>query len=64
MPTSGNTEDHVSMSMAAALARAHDFMRAHVPVLVDDRPPSPDLRKIAELIASGGIERACGMNVN
>lgn len=100
IPTSGNTEDHVSMSMTAALkaaraleltqqviavellcasqaldllapletsaplSRVHDFIRAHVPTLVDDRPPAPDLQKITDLIVSGGVERACEMNVN
>src|SRR3989454_484915 len=100
IPTSANKEDHVSMSMAAALktmhalelargvlavevlcacqaidllaplttspplARVHAFIRARVPTLVDDRPPSRDLAAIAELITSGGFERACTMKVN
>jgi len=100
IPTSANKEDHVSMSMAAALktmralelargvlaveilcacqaidllaplgtspplARVHGFIRAHVPTLVDDRPPSRDLSAITELITSGGVERACAMKVN
>jgi histidine ammonia-lyase len=100
IPTSGNREDHVSMSMAAALKasraaelatqvlavalhcapQAHDLLqpltsspplaavharvRADVPTLDDDRPPSPDLIAIARLIASGELERACPMKVN
>jgi histidine ammonia-lyase len=100
IPTSGNREDHVSMSMAAALkaaravdlarhalaiellcasqaidllkplatsaplARVHDCIRAHVPPLSEDRPPSPDIARISELIARGELERACAMNVN
>ena len=79
IPTSANREDHVSMSMAAALkaqralelatrvvaielllacqaidllhplttspalASVHEFVRAHVPTLDRDRPPSPDI---------------------
>jgi histidine ammonia-lyase len=100
IPTSANREDHVSMSMAAALKawraldlarhvlavellcacqaidllrpltssaplmRVHDFIRARVPALDADRPPSPDLVAIAALIARGELERACAVNVN
>jgi histidine ammonia-lyase len=100
IPTSGNKEDHVSMSMAAALkaaravelatrvlavellcasqaldllaplisspplVRAHTCVRAHVPVLDDDRPPAPDIEMITRLIENGELERACAMNVN
>jgi histidine ammonia-lyase len=100
IPTSGNKEDHVSMSMAAALkaaravelatrvlavellcasqaidllaplisspplVRAHNCVRAHVPVLDDDRPPAPDIEMITRLIENGELERACAMNVN
>jgi histidine ammonia-lyase len=100
IPTSGNKEDHVSMSMTASLkaaravdlarqvvaiellcasqaidllkplatspplARAHDSIRACVPMLVDDRPPSNDIARISEMIARGDLERACGTNVN
>ena len=100
IPTSANKEDHVSMSMAAALkavraceltrdvlavellcacqaidllapltsspplARVHDFIRARVPTLEHDRPPSRDLAVICDLIAAGDLERACAMKVN
>jgi histidine ammonia-lyase len=100
IPTSGNKEDHVSMSMAAALkaaralelarhviaiellcaCQAHDLLaplqtsaplsrvhariRADVPTLHHDRPPSQDVITITELIARGEIERACVMKVN
>src|SRR5688572_6774806 len=100
IPTSGNKEDHVSMSMAAGLkaartaelatrvlavellcasqaidllqplttspplARVHACIRAHVPTLDEDRPPSRDIDVIATLIESGELERACAMNVN
>ncbi len=100
IPTSGNKEDHVSMSMAAALkaeraldlarhvlavellcacqaidllaplrtsvplARVHAAVRARVPRLVEDRPPAPDVIAITDLIASGSLERACGVKVN
>jgi histidine ammonia-lyase len=100
IPTSGNKEDHVSMSMAAALkasravelaarvlaiellcacqaldllqplttsaplARVHDFVRARVPTLDDDRPPSRDIDVITTMIESGELEDACTMKVN
>ncbi len=100
IPTSANKEDHVSMSMGAALkaeralqlARhvlsvemlcacqavdlrtplvsapalmgAHGAVRAVVPTLVDDRPPSSDIEAISQLISSGALEYATGMVVN
>jgi len=96
IPTSANKEDHVSMSMTAALkaahavararevvaieilcacqaidllapletspplAAAHALVRSRVPTLDEDRPPSPDIAAIAELIATSALERACG----
>jgi histidine ammonia-lyase len=96
IPTSANKEDHVSMSMGAALkaervltlarqvhaiellaagialdflaplttsaplARVHAAVRASVPPLTEDRPPSHDIAVVAGLIASGAIESACG----
>jgi histidine ammonia-lyase len=100
IPTSGNKEDHVSMSMAAALkaaravalvrdviavellcacqaidllaplttsgtlTRVHAVVRAVVPTLDRDRPPSRDIATIASLIERGEIDRACATNVN
>ncbi|MBI4264293.1 MAG: histidine ammonia-lyase [Acidobacteria bacterium] len=100
IPTSGNKEDHVSMSMAAGLKaaralelarqvvavellcacqaidllhplrsspplmRIHECIRARVPPLEHDRPPSHDLAAITELMASGDLERACALKVN
>jgi histidine ammonia-lyase len=99
IPTSANREDHVSMSMGAALkaARAaalatrviavevlcacqaidllaplttsprlqqvHRAVRAVVPRLAGDRPPAPDIERIAELIASGSLDAACAPEV-
>jgi histidine ammonia-lyase len=99
IPTSANREDHVSMSMAAALkaeralqlatrviaievllacqaidllaplmtspalAPVHAHVRSTIPTLVDDRPPSPDIEAISELITSGSLERACALEV-
>jgi histidine ammonia-lyase len=99
IPTSGNTEDHVSMSMAAALKamralelarrviaiemlcacqaidllapltssaplmRVHETIRARVPTLERDRPPSHDIEKITSMIEGGELERACALKV-
>lgn len=99
IPTSANREDHVSMSMSAALkaaravelvrmvlaiellaaaqaidllaplttspplARAHRAVRSRVPTLERDRPPSPDITTITELIADGSLENACDVVV-
>ncbi len=52
------------LSSSAPLMRVHDFIRARVPALEHDRPLSPDLGVISELIASGDLERACALNVN
>jgi len=100
IPTSANKEDHVSMSMHAALKaeralqlvsnvisievlcacqaidllaplrssaplmRAHRAVRDHVPTLVDDRSPAPDIDAITKLIRSGRLEYATGAVVN
>jgi histidine ammonia-lyase len=99
IPTSANREDHVSMSMAAALkaqralelatrvvaieillacqaldllaplqtspalAAVHGRVRREVPTLDADRPPSPDIETISQLITSGALERACVIEV-
>jgi histidine ammonia-lyase len=99
IPTSANKEDHVSMSMGAALkaeralqlatrviaietllacqaidllaplvtspalAPVHARVRSDVPTLTDDRPPSPDIESISNLIARGSVERACAIEV-
>jgi len=99
IPTSANKEDHVSMSMAAALkaaravararevvaieilcacqaidmlaplrtspalAQVHARVRSRVPILADDRAPSPDITAIIQLIASDAIGDACDVRV-
>jgi histidine ammonia-lyase len=98
IPTSAGKEDHVSMSMGAALKaarsveiardvvaiellcasqgldalapllpsaalhRVHGVIRAQVPTLQDDRPPSPDIARLAVLIAEADIERAANLS--
>jgi histidine ammonia-lyase len=99
IPTSANKEDHVSMSMHAALKAeralqlaihvlsvemlcacqaidlrrplqsssalmgAHKSVRERVPMLLEDRPPAPDLDAIAEIIRDGKLEYATGIVV-
>jgi histidine ammonia-lyase len=96
IPTSANKEDHVSMSMTAALKaeravgrareviaieilcacqaidllaplatspplrNVRDLVRSRVPMLDDDRAPSPDIVEITNLIATSALEEACG----
>jgi histidine ammonia-lyase len=52
------------LATSLALARVHQRIRARVPTLDRDRPPSHDVASITELIVEGEIERACGMKVN
>lgn len=96
IPTSAGREDHVSMSMWAALKAArivsiatdvvsieilaacqaldllapltsspllqavHAVVRKDIAHMASDRSPAPDIARVAQLIASGAIERACG----
>jgi histidine ammonia-lyase len=52
------------LASSAPLMRAHKIVRDRVPTLVDDRPPSPDLDAIAEIIRAGELEYATGIVVN
>jgi histidine ammonia-lyase len=99
IPTSANREDHVSMSMGAALKadravalatrvvaiellcaaqaidllaplatspplqRVHARIRSEVPPLTADRPPAPDIERIAALIARGTFDALCAREV-
>jgi histidine ammonia-lyase len=48
------------LETSAALAGAHAIVRSRVPALDRDRPPSPDIAAITELIASNQLEKSCG----
>ena len=52
------------LSSSAPLTRAHRALRQRVATLEHDRPPSPDITAIVELIANGELERACAVKVN
>ena len=52
------------LATSPALTRAHKMVRDRVPMLVDDRPPAPDLDAIAEIIRDGKLEYATGIVVN
>jgi histidine ammonia-lyase len=45
------------------LQRVHAHVRSMVPELGDDRPPSPDIERIAAMIASGTLESSCAGDV-
>jgi histidine ammonia-lyase len=55
---------HAPLTSSPPLMRVHAAVRECVPTLVDDRPPSPDLSRIVELIQSGRFEYASGTVVN
>jgi histidine ammonia-lyase len=99
IPTSANREDHVSMSMGAALKAeralslamrvvaveilcacqaldllaplmtspalqsVHACVRSVVPPLATDRPPSPDIERIATMIIDGSFQSSCTRDV-
>ena len=99
IPTSANREDHVSMSMGAALKAeralslamrvvaveilcacqaldllaplmtspalqsVHACVRSVVPPLATDRPPSPDIERIAAMIIDGSFQSSCTRDV-
>ena len=52
------------LTTSPPLARLHAFIRARVPALDGDRPPSTDLAAIAAMIAAGEVERATAAKVN
>ena len=45
------------------LQRVHAHVRSGVPALDDDRPPSPDIERIASMIATGSLENSCAGEV-
>jgi histidine ammonia-lyase len=52
------------LESSAPLMRAYRIVRDRVPMLVNDRPPAPDLDAIVEIIRSGKLEYATGIVVN
>jgi len=52
------------LASSMPLMRVHEIVRARVPMLVNDRPPAPDLDAIVEIIRSGKLEYATGIVVN
>jgi histidine ammonia-lyase len=44
--------------------RVHETIRARVPTLERDRPPSHDISQITAMIAAGDLDRACALKVN
>jgi len=51
------------LETSTPLARVHAAVRAIVPPLDEDRPPSPDIDAIAGLIAEGRVESATELAV-
>jgi histidine ammonia-lyase len=51
------------LTTSSALAPVHARVRSDVPTLIDDRPPSPDIESISQLITCGSLQRACAIEV-
>jgi histidine ammonia-lyase len=51
------------LTTSPPLCEVHALVRSRVPMLEADRAPAPDIASITELIASGAVERACGIRV-
>ncbi|MDQ3489132.1 MAG: histidine ammonia-lyase, partial [Acidobacteriota bacterium] len=54
---------HAPLTTSPHLQRVHEFVRGMAPTLTDDRPPAPDIERIAAAIVDGSFERACGVEV-
>jgi histidine ammonia-lyase len=52
------------LTSSDALMRVHSAVRARVPTLADDRPPSPDIETIASMIRDGTLEYLSASVVN
>jgi histidine ammonia-lyase len=51
------------LATSPPLKNVRDLVRSRVPMLVDDRPPAPDIVAITELIETSAVEDACGARV-
>ena len=51
------------LTTSPPLARVHASIRTRVPTLAADRPPSPDIETISQLITAGSLERSCAIEV-
>jgi histidine ammonia-lyase len=56
-------EFHAPLSSSAPLERARALLRARVPKLEDDRPLAPDLAAAAEVVRSGAVADAAGLDL-
>jgi histidine ammonia-lyase len=51
------------LTTSEPLQRAHAAVRAVVPTLAGDRPPAPDIERIASAIVDGTLESSCATEV-
>jgi histidine ammonia-lyase len=51
------------LTSSAPLMRVHETIRARVPMLERDRPPSRDITQITAMIETNDLERACELKV-
>ncbi len=47
--------DFLAATVGSGVTAAHDTIRATVPHLDEDRPPAPDIARVAELVHSGQL---------
>ncbi|MFG0306994.1 MAG: histidine ammonia-lyase [Phycisphaerales bacterium JB040] len=50
-------DNHRPLTSGARVEEAYARLRERVPTLTEDRPPSPDIETIAQMIADGAFER-------
>jgi histidine ammonia-lyase len=51
------------LATSPLLQCVHAHVRSQVPTLTDDRSPSPDIERIAAMIARGTLDASCGGEV-
>jgi histidine ammonia-lyase len=51
------------LTTSPRLQRVHACVRSQVPRLERDRPPAPDIERIATMIADATLETSCGGDV-
>ena len=52
------------LTSSAPLERVRQLIRAHIPALETDRPPSPDIEWIANQIERGALELSTGLTIS
>ena len=59
----GDRSAGAAHDVAARCSACTRCVRSHVPRLAGDRPPSPDIEAIAQMIDDGSLELSCALEV-